>query len=197
MFERSDEQATRRLGRESLKIQNQNKKRDDKKWADDALADLPEWLTKFKENLVKELLAPANSSLESDLEHPTKVATKSRKHSIETHFPKDRNCDVCLRTKITRAPCRRRTGEAEPHPPMFGDSITEDHKVVNEEGESRNNHRHAVVVQDLATQWIQFNDIRAKQKLLRRRKKFVNIFGAVIQTESSRHRQLDGIGKSM
>ena len=31
-----------------------------------------------------------------------------------SQFPKDRNCDICLRTKITRAPCRRRTGEALP-----------------------------------------------------------------------------------
>ena len=37
----------------------------------------------------------------------------------------------------------------------FGDLITADHKVLNEEGESRHNHRYAVVVQDLATQWIQ------------------------------------------
>ena len=34
----------------------------------------------------------------------------------------------------------------------FGDLITADHKVLSE---SRNNHRYAVVVQDLATQWIQ------------------------------------------
>ena len=34
------------------------------------------------------------------------------KHSVETHFPKDRNCEICQRTKITRAPCRRCTGEA-------------------------------------------------------------------------------------
>ena len=30
-----------------------------------------------------------------------------------------------------------------------------DHKVLSEECESRNNHRYAVVVQDLATQWLQ------------------------------------------
>ena len=36
----------------------------------------------------------------------------SRKHSICVHCPKDRNCEVCKRTKITRAPCRKRTGEA-------------------------------------------------------------------------------------
>ena len=30
------------------------------------------------------------------------------KHSVCTHFPKDPNCDICLKTKITRASCRRR-----------------------------------------------------------------------------------------
>ena len=29
------------------------------------------------------------------------------KHSIYTNFPKDRNCEICQRTKITRAPCRK------------------------------------------------------------------------------------------
>ena len=37
----------------------------------------------------------------------------------------------------------------------FGDLITADHKVLSDNFESRNNHRYAVVVQDLATQWIQ------------------------------------------
>ena len=45
------------------------------------------------------------------------------------------------RTKMTRAPCRRRTGEAVPRAEKFGDLITTDHKVLNEDGESRNNHR--------------------------------------------------------
>ena len=38
---------------------------------------------------------------------------------------------------------------------IFGDLIKADHKVLSEGCESRNNHRYAVVVQDLATQWIQ------------------------------------------
>ena len=59
------------------------------------------------------------------------------------------------RTKITRAPCRRRNGEAVPRAANFGDLITADHKVLSDNCESRNNHRYAVVVQDLATQWIQ------------------------------------------
>ena len=77
------------------------------------------------------------------------------KHSVYTHFPKDRNCEICKRTKITRAPCRRRDGEAVPRAVNFGDLITADHKVLSDNCESRNNHRYAVVVQDVATQWIQ------------------------------------------
>ena len=38
---------------------------------------------------------------------------------------------------------------------IFGGLITADHKVLGEGCESRNNHRYAVVAQDLATQWIQ------------------------------------------
>ena len=103
----------------------------------------------------KKCLHPHTFSQDSDSERPTKVTSTSRKHGIYTHFPKDRNCDMCLRTKITRSPCRRRTGEAVHRAEKFGDLITADHKVLNEECESRNNHWYAVVVQDLATQWIQ------------------------------------------
>ena len=77
-----------------------------------------------------------------------------------THFPKDRNCEICKRTKITRAPCTRRNGEAVPRAVNFGDLITADHKVLSDNCESRNNHRYAVVVQDLATR-----RIRAKTRL--------------------------------
>ena len=45
--------------------------------------------------------------------HPP-VLLVSHLWSIYTHFPKDRNCDICLRIKITRAPCRKRTGTVEP-----------------------------------------------------------------------------------
>ena len=75
----------------------------------------------------------------------------SGKHSI--FYSVSRNCDICLMTKITRAPCRKRTGTAVPRAENFGDLITADHKVLGEGCESRNNHRYAVVVQDLATQW--------------------------------------------
>ena len=54
-----------------------------------------------------------------------------------------------------KGPCRRGSGGAVPCAENFGDLISADHKVFSEGCESRNNHRYAVVVQDLATQWIQ------------------------------------------
>ena len=75
----------------------------------------------------------------------------SSKHSIFTNFTKDRNWDICLKTKITRAPCRKRIGTVVPRAEHFGDVVTADYKVLSEGPESRNNHRYAVVVQDLAT----------------------------------------------
>ena len=54
-----------------------------RKASKDPLADLPDWLKDFKENLKEtELHASAHSSPESDREYPTTVATKSRKHSL-------------------------------------------------------------------------------------------------------------------
>ena len=83
-------------------------------------------VTGFQKHLKEtELRAFARSSPESDLEYPATVATKSRKHSIFTHFPEDRDCDVCLGTKITRAFCRRRTGEALPRAEKCGALLDE------------------------------------------------------------------------
>ena len=62
------------------------------------LADVPYWC-KISQNLADtELLARSHNSQSSVLERLTEVVTKTRKHSSYTHFPKDRNCDVCFRT---------------------------------------------------------------------------------------------------
>ena len=116
--------------------------------------ELPEWLQEFRENLVDDEIplqggSHASSSHEASLEPTTKRREDLGKHNVHTHFPKDRNCEICKRTKITRAPCRRRKGEAVPRADNFGDLITADHKVLSDNCESRNNHRYAVVVQDL------------------------------------------------
>ena len=79
--------------------------------------------------------------------------------------------------KITKAPCRRRNERAVPRAEKFGDLLTADHKVLSDNCESRNNHRYAVVVQDLATQWIQAYPCKTKtsQETQRSLQKFLEI----------------------
>ena len=112
----------------------------------------------------------ASSSHEPSLEPTPARSVDLGKHNVHTHFPKDRNCEICKRTKITRAPCRRRKGEAVPRAVNFGDLITADHKVLSDNCESRNNHRYAVVVQDLASVSVQKQNYtktqRSSQKFL-------------------------------
>ena len=129
-------------------------------------SEIPEWLQEFTENLVDDEIpleggSHASSSQEASLEPTTKRREDLGKHNVHTHFPKDRNCEICQRTKMTRAPCRRRNGGAVPRAEN-GDLITADHKVLSDNCESRNNHRYAVVVQDLATQWIQAYPCKTK-----------------------------------
>ena len=104
----------------------------------------------------------SSSSHELPIESRAKVEPGSGKHSVCTHFPEDPHCDFCLKTKITRASCRRRANAVVPRAEHFGDLITADQKILSEESESRNHHRYAVVVQDLATQWIQSYPCKTK-----------------------------------
>ena len=97
--------------------------------------------------------APASSSCESETAAPKEVVLG--KHSVYTHFRKDRSFEIRKRTKNTRARCRKRTGKAKRRAENVGHLITADHKVLSEGCESRHNHRYAVVVQDLATQRIE------------------------------------------
>ena len=62
----------------------------------------------------------ASSSHEVSLEPTFKRREDLGKHSVYNHFPKNRNCEICQRTKSTRAPCRRRNGEAVPRAEKFG-----------------------------------------------------------------------------
>ena len=79
----------------------------------------------------------ASSSHEPSLEPTPARSADLGKHSVYTHFPKDRNCEICQRTKITRAPCRRRIGRDELRAENFGDLITADHEVLSEGCASR------------------------------------------------------------
>ena len=154
-------------------------------------SEIPEWLQEFRENLVDDEIplqggSHASSSHEVSLQPTTKRREDLGKHSVYTNFPKDRNCAICKRTKITRAPCRRRNGEAVPRAANFGDLITADHKVLSDNCESRNNHRYAVVVQDLATQWIQAYPCKNKN-FTRNPEKLAKVPGTREETQSHLH----------
>ena len=84
----------------------------------------------------------ANIPHDSDSERPV------REVHCFSHLPKDRNCEVCNITKITRVLCRKHTGDAVLRAGKFSDLMTADHKVLSERSQSRNNHRYTVVVQD-------------------------------------------------
>ena len=66
--------------------------------------------------------APANSSRESA---PEPLGQAQYLHSL----PEGPKFDICMRTKITSAPCRKRTAASVPRAENFGDLITADHKV--------------------------------------------------------------------
>ena len=104
----------------------------------------------------------ASSSHEPSLDPTPTRSADLGKHSVYTHFPKDRNCEICQRTKNQKGPRRRRIGGAVLRAENVGDLITADHKVLSDNCEYRNNHRYAVVVQDPATQWIQAYPCKTK-----------------------------------
>ena len=68
-------------------------------------SEIPEWLQEFRENLVDDEIplqgcSQASSSHEVSSEPTTKRREDLGKHNVHTHFPKDRNCEICKRTKI-------------------------------------------------------------------------------------------------
>ena len=82
-------------------------------------SEIPEWLQEFRENLVDDEIplqggSHASSSHEVSLEPTFKRREDLGKHNVHTQFPKDRNCEICKRTKITRAPCRMAKPYLEP-----------------------------------------------------------------------------------
>ena len=95
-------------------------------------SDIPEWLENSEKilwmaEILKHSDSHASSSHEPSLEPPPPRIADLGKQSVYNHFPKERNCEICQRTKNTSAPCRRRNGGAEPRAENFGDLITADH----------------------------------------------------------------------
>ena len=133
-----------------------NKNEDhDQERRDPCHSEIPEWLQEFRENLVDDRVPERRDS------HASSSHGLSLEPTGSADFGKHR---VSRRLKL------RDLSEDQNHKgPVAEDVlaesyfvqkflmilITADHKVLSEGCESRNNHLYAVVVQDLATQWIQ------------------------------------------
>ena len=87
------------------------------------LRDLPEWFEEFTENLEDEGVSASRDT------------PGNTSHDSDSEHP----------TQMVFEEARHSAHN-------FGDLITADHKVLNEGGESRNNHRYAIEVQELATE---------------------------------------------
>ena len=123
----------RRVVDKKTKIQKPNKKEDHEQVRGDPChSDIPEWLQEFRENVVDDEV-PEHRNSRASSSHGLSFRACEKcgfgKHSVKTHFPKDRHCEICQRTNITRAPCRRRIGRVVPRAENYGDLITADHKV--------------------------------------------------------------------
>ena len=116
------EEVRRNSSHGPAETENPNKNDDNEEVRGNSSHDLPEWPEEFKDNLVDGSVPEHRDASSSSHELPSEPRAKvvSGEHSIFTHFPRDRNCDVCLRTKITRAPCRIRTGTVVPRAENFG-----------------------------------------------------------------------------
>ena len=103
------------------------------------------WLEDFADSLEVTELHP-HTVLATQIPNILQKSCHNRGSTVVIHTSrKHRKCDICLWTKITSSLYRRRSGEAVLRAEKFGDLITADHKVLNEGGESRDNHWYAVV----------------------------------------------------
>ena len=83
-----------------------------------------------------------------------------------THYPKDPECGVCRKTKTTRARFQikpKKCVDGIASSTQFGDLITADHTILNAEKESRCRYKHALIVQDDFTNWIERYLMKTKE----------------------------------
>ena len=75
-------------------------------------SEIPEWLQEFRENLVDDEIpvhgdTHASSAHEVSLEPIFKRREDLGKHSVYTHFLKDRNCEICKKDQNYKGPVQK------------------------------------------------------------------------------------------
>ena len=86
------------------------------------------------------------------------IRPTGNEHNVLTHYPKDPDCPVCQRSKATKVALPAKPDETKPdkaiEPKKFGDSVTCDHQILEKINDGRKP-TVALVVQDIATYWLQ------------------------------------------
>ena len=86
-----------------------NKKETTIERGDPLCSEIPERLQEFWENLVDDEIpvhgdSHASSSHDASLEPTAERREDLGKHSVYTHFPKDRNCEICKKDQKLQGP---------------------------------------------------------------------------------------------
>ena len=113
----------------------------------------------------KEKFPPQNDNHSSM--KPESISRPTGHHNVFTCFQTDSNFKICQMTKTTRSRCRTRpTNKCDVlHSTReLGESIAADHKVPNNEKESRHQQMYALIVQDASSYRIQSFSVRSKKR---------------------------------
>ena len=73
-------------------------------------SEIPEWLQEFREILVDDEIPLQGDSHGRSSHKPSLEPTRSvdmGKHSVYTHFPKDRNCEICKKDQNNKGPVQK------------------------------------------------------------------------------------------
>ena len=138
-----------------------------------ASSEIREWLQENREHFVDDEVperrdSHASSSHEVSLEPIFKRREDLGKHCVYTHFPEDRNFEICQRTKITRATVQKTYWQSRTSCRNFWWLDNSRSQSSQWKCESRNNHRYAISVQIWPPN--ESSRIRAKHKLHRKHK---------------------------
>ena len=92
-----------------IKSKNQIKKETTIERGNPLYSEIREWLQEFRENFVDDEIpvhgdSHASSSHEVSLEPTFKRREDLGRHSVYTHFPKDRNCEICKKDQNYKGP---------------------------------------------------------------------------------------------
>ena len=126
VFEKSGRPGVDRANKTSKKlIKNQRRRRHVVEGTGNPLySEILEWLQECRENLVDDEIplqggSHASISHEMSLEPTFKKLEDFCKYSVYIHYLKDRNFEICKRTKIIRSSCRRCNSGAVPDAEIF------------------------------------------------------------------------------